>query len=227
MGDVLHVFKANSRALLGAGEKRQGKVCATHIVKGQLWGIVHVYNTPNTQGRTPMAKKQQSKQHDEELNEDSSEQESVNALELLKEDHRKVEQLFQSFEEADGRSRQGIADEAFKAIEVHAKIEETLVYPAIREATGEEDLVDEANEEHHVVTLLIKELKKMKASAEGYKAKFKVLSELVKHHIEEEEKEMFPEAENADIDWEELGQEAMSIKERMMSKSSRGQRRAA
>jgi hemerythrin superfamily protein len=160
-------------------------------------------------------------------NEDLSEQDSVNALELLKEDHRKVEQLFQSFEEADGRSRQGIADEALKALEVHTKIEETLVYPAIREATGEEDLVDEANEEHHVVTLLIKELKKMKASAEGYKAKFTVMSELVKHHIEEEEKEMFPEAENADIDWEELGQEAMSIKERMMSKSSRGHRRAA
>ena len=102
-----------------------------------------------------------------------------------------------------------VADQALKALEVHAKIEEGLIYPAIREATGEEDMVDEANEEHHVVTLLIKELKKKKASAEGYKTKFKVLSELVKHHIE----------------WDELGQEAMTIKERMM-KSSR-QKRAA
>ncbi len=175
-----------------------------------------------------MAKKQQrSNQDDEEMNEGMSEGESVNALELLKEDHREVEQLFKSFEEADGRSRQGIADEALKALEAHAKIEENLVYPAIREATGEEDLVDEAVEEHHVVKLLMKELKKMKASAEGYKAKFTVMSELVKHHIEEEEKEMLPEAENADIDWEELGQEALRIKERMMSKSSKGQRRAA
>ena len=95
-----------------------------------------------------MAKKQrQSKdKYNEELDEGQSEQESVNALELLKEDHREVEQLFQSFEEADGRSRQGIADEAIKALEIHTKIEESLVYPAIREATGEEDLVDEANE---------------------------------------------------------------------------------
>jgi hemerythrin superfamily protein len=175
-----------------------------------------------------MAKKQQQANHDdEEMNEGMSEEESVNALELLKEDHREVEQLFKSFEEADGRSRQSIADEVLKALEAHAKIEESLVYPAIREATGEEDLVDEAVEEHHVVKLLIKELKKMKASAEGYKAKFTVMSELVKHHIEEEEKEMLPEAENAEIDWEEMGQEALRIKERMMSKSSKGQRRAA
>lgn len=165
------------------------------------------------------------KHHSNQNNEDRMEQGAVNALELLKEDHREAEQLFQSFEEADGRSRQGIADQALKALEIHAKIEEDLIYPAIREATGEEDMVDEANEEHHVVTLLIKELKKMKASAEGYKAKFKVLSELVKHHIEEEEQEMFPQAENTDVNWEELGQEAMTIKERMM-KSSR-QKRAA
>ncbi len=175
-----------------------------------------------------MAKKQKkSNQDDENLNEGMAGQESVNVLELLKDDHREVEQLFQSFETSDGRSRQGIADEAIKALEIHTEIEESLVYPAIREATGEADLVDEANEEHHVVALLIKELKKMKASAEGYKAKFIVMSELVKHHIEEEEKEMFPEAENADMDWEELGREALSITERMMSKSSRGQRRAA
>lgn len=175
-----------------------------------------------------MANKQKkSNQGNENLNEGMAGQESVNVLELLKDDHREVERLFQSFETSDGRSRQGIADETIKALEIHTKIEESLVYPAIREATGEEDLVDEANEEHHVVALLIKELKKMKASAEGYKAKFTVMSELVKHHIAEEEKEMFPEAENADIDWEELGQEAISMKERMMSKSSRGQRRAA
>ena len=175
-----------------------------------------------------MAKRQTKSNEDHyEMHDEMAEKESVNALELLKEDHREVEQLFTSFEEADSRSRQRIADEALRALEVHAKIEEGLVYPAIREATDEEDMMDEAVEEHHVVKLLIKELHKMKASADGYKAKFKVLSELVKHHVLEEEQEMFPQAEQTDIDWEEIGQEAMSIKEKMMSKSSRGQRRAA
>jgi hemerythrin superfamily protein len=172
----------------------------------------------------PMAKKYQQSNQD---NDNISEPEAVSALELLKQDHREVEQLFQSFEEADGKSRQGIADEAIKALEAHTKIEEVVVYPAIREATTEEDLVDEAKEEHHVVALMIKELKKLKASAEGYKAKFTVMSELVKHHIEAEEKEIFPAAQNADIDWEDLGQEAQRIKKRMLSKASRGQRRAA
>ena len=155
-----------------------------------------------------------------------SEQEPMNVLELLKEDHRKVEELFTSFKEADGRSRKGIVDEALNALEIHSTIEEKLVYPAIRKATDEKDMVAEANEEHHVVKFLIKELRKMKASAEGYKAKFTVLSELVKHHVEEEEEEMFPQAEKAAVDWDALGQEAMKIKARMM-KPARNQRRAA
>lgn len=155
-----------------------------------------------------------------------SEQEPMNILELLKEDHRKVKQLFTSFEEADGRSRQGIAEEALSALEIHSTIEEKLVYPAILKATKEKDMVAEANEEHHVVKFLIKELRKMKASMEGYKAKFTVLSELVKHHVEEEEGEMFPQAEKVAVDWDKLGQEAMKIKARMM-KPARSQRRAA
>lgn len=159
-------------------------------------------------------------------NDEMSGHESVNILELLKEDHRKVEELFTSFEEAEGRSRKGIVNEALKALEIHSMIEEKLVYPAIRKATGDKDMVAEANEEHHIVKFLIKELRQMKASAEEYKAKFTVLSELVKHHVEEEEGEMFPKAEQTNVDWDKLGQEAMKIKGRMM-KSSPHARRAA
>jgi hemerythrin superfamily protein len=161
-----------------------------------------------------------------ESNDEMSEEERINVLEVLREDHRKVEQLFTSYEEADGRSRQRFADEALQALEIHSAIEEKLVYPAIRKATDDQDMVAEANEEHHVVKFLIKELRRMNASAEGYKAKFTVLSELVKHHVEEEEGEMFPKAEQAKVDWDKLGQEAMKIKERMM-KSSLSHRRVA
>lgn len=171
-----------------------------------------------------MAKKhKESEQEDEEM----VEQSSINVLDMLKEDHQEVKRLFEEFDNAEGRARQSIAEEALKALDIHTKIEEGLVYPAIREAIEEEDMVDEANEEHHVVTVLSKELRKMKASADGYRAKFKVLSELVKHHIEEEENEMFVQAEQADIEWEEIGQEAMKIKERMMKQKGSSHRRAA
>lgn len=169
-------------------------------------------------------KQKRAEQADEEI----SEQSSINVLDLLREDHQEVKRLFDEFQNADGRSRQDVAEEALKALETHTKIEEVLVYPAIREAIEDQEKVDEANEEHHVVAILIKELKKMKASADGYKAKFMVMSELVKHHIEEEEGELFPQAEEAEMDWEEIGPQVMKMKERMMKrKGSTPQRRAA
>ena len=86
------------------------------------------------------------------------------------------------------------------------------IYPAIREKINEDDLMNEAVEEHHLVHVLIKELKKLKPKDGVFQAKFKVLGELVKHHIEEEEGEMFPKAQESDIAWEKL--EAAIIKRR-------------
>jgi chemotaxis receptor (MCP) glutamine deamidase CheD len=83
-------------------------------------------------------------------------------------------------------------------------------------------MMDEALEEHHVVELLIKELRKMGPKDERYHAKFTVLSEMVKHHIEEEESDMLPQAEETDIDMTELGQEAMDLKEKLMAKMHSG-----
>lgn len=166
-------------------------------------------------------------QNDEE---EHSDKQSVNVLDVLKEDHQQVKQLFEEFENAKGSAKQTIVEEVLGALEIHSKIEEDLVYPAIRKAADEEqqEKVDEANEEHHVVALLSKELRKLKASDDGYRAKFMVLSELVKHHIEEEEGEMFSRAEQTDIDLEKLGQEAMKIKARMTKQKASGrQRRAA
>jgi light-regulated signal transduction histidine kinase (bacteriophytochrome) len=150
-------------------------------------------------------------------------QESIHVLELLKRDHREVETLFEEFERVDHHSKQRVADEVYLALETHTIIEDTLVYPAIRATTGSVDLVDQAKEEHHVVTLLIKELREMKISNELYPIRFKVLSELVEHHIDKEEGELFPSAEHIDIDWHSLGRKALTIKERMATQAQDGE----
>jgi hemerythrin superfamily protein len=142
-------------------------------------------------------------------------------LDMLKEDHEKVKGLFEEFEKADdSRSKARIVETALMELEVHAKLEEGLIYPALREEIDDEDLMDEALEEHHVVHGLINELKKMKPGDERFDAKFTVLGENVKHHIKEEEGEMFPKAEDCELDWEELEQEVMKRKEQLLAKSS-------
>lgn len=149
-------------------------------------------------------------------------------LGMLKEDHEKVKGLFEEFEQAEGREKAEIAKTAIHELEVHAELEEKLIYPAIREEIDEDEMMNEAIEEHHVVKLLIAELKKLKASDERFEAKFSVLSEMVKHHAEEEEDEMFPKAEQADIDWEDLEARVTKRKEQLLSKgtASKGRSRS-
>jgi hypothetical protein len=123
-----------------------------------------------------------------------------NAIELLMADHAHVKNLFQQYEAAGRRAyrkKQGIADEVFAEIEVHATLEEELFYPAMKRKMDQagRDLVAEAMEEHHVVMTLMDELKGLDPTDERYDAKFKVLMDNVVHHIEEEEGEMFLEAE--------------------------------
>ena len=149
--------------------------------------------------------------------------EGPNALEMLREDHQKVQALFDEFEGADNRSRQGIGNQILTELEIHATLEETLIYPAIREALDEDDMMDEALEEHHVVERMIKALRKMQPKDERYRAKFKVLSEIVKHHVEEEESEILPKAEGTDLDFTALGEEAMEHKDKLMAKMERAQ----
>jgi hypothetical protein len=112
-----------------------------------------------------------------------------NAIEMLKSDHHKVKELFRQYEAAGDQAYQkkkGIAEEVFTELEIHTTLEE--------DQDGK-DLVAEAMEEHHVVTTLMEELKGLDPKDERYDAKFKVLMDNVEHHIEEEEGEMFLEAE--------------------------------
>ena len=139
---------------------------------------------------------------------------------MLRDDHKKVKGLFEEFEQAeDVKTKQRIVETALAELDVHAKLEEELIYPAIRPEIADDDLMDEALEEHHVVHGLIGELKKMKPSDDRYDAKFTVLAENVKHHIKEEESDMFPKAEDCDIDWEALSSQVVKRKEQLMAKA--------
>jgi hemerythrin superfamily protein len=139
-----------------------------------------------------------------------------NPIEMLKQDHQKVKGLFEEFENAsDEESKTRIVDEALRELTVHATLEEELFYPAARKALGEDDLIDEAVEEHHVAKFLIQELASMKPRDERWEAKFCVLCESVKHHIEEEENEMLSKIERADLDLESLGARMLERKQQL------------
>jgi len=138
-------------------------------------------------------------------------------LKMLKADHKKVKALFAEYEEATPRKQQDIAQTTIQELEIHAGLEEKLIYPAIREGIDDNEVMNEAMEEHHLVHVLIAELKELEPSDDTFRAKFILLGELVKHHVKEEEGEMFPQAEKAKIDWETLEAEVMRQKEQLMA----------
>ncbi len=125
-------------------------------------------------------------------------------IEMLKADHEKVIGLFDQFERTEGQVQEDIAATAIMELEVHADLEERLIYPAIREHLDEDDRINEASEEHHVVHLLIKELKALNPKDEAFQTIFRVLGKLVQRHIEKEEGEILPEAYQSSIDWDAL-----------------------
>ena len=137
----------------------------------------------------------------------------MNAIKMLKDDHRKVKQLFREFESAGDtahKKKQQIAEQVFQELEIHSKLEEEIFYPAVQAKTDQEgkETVLEGIEEHHVVDVLIEELKGMRPEDEPFEAKFTVLVENVEHHIEEEEGEMLPDAEQRlGSQLEQLGQQ--------------------
>lgn len=136
----------------------------------------------------------------------------TSAISILKMDHDKVKDLFEQFEETDNLGKKKkIVDEALMELKIHATVEEEIFYPAVRKPVGK-DLMTEADEEHHMAKVLIAEIEEMDGSEEHYDAKFTVLSESVKHHIKEEEGEMFPNAKASGVDMIELGQRIMERK---------------
>jgi hemerythrin superfamily protein len=131
------------------------------------------------------------------------------AIALLKEDHRTVSQLFDEFEKAEEEEQAAIAQRVCQLLTVHAQIEEELLYPQAKEAfDGEEeseDLVNEAEVEHASAKELIAKIEGMSSGDEHFKATVKVLGEYIKHHVKEEESEMFPQLKKTELDLKELG----------------------
>lgn len=139
------------------------------------------------------------------------------AIALLEQDHREVEAMFEQFEQLDSKAEKSkLAAKICVALTMHTTIEEELLYPPAHEEI-EEDLVDEAMVEHDSAKQLIAEIEAMKPSDHLYDAKVKVLSEYVKHHVKEEENEMFPQLRSSGIDLEDLGEQLMQRKAELLS----------
>jgi hemerythrin superfamily protein len=147
------------------------------------------------------------------------------AIKLLKDDHRQVEDWFEQFEKTNsGSKKQKLADQICLALRVHTQIEEEIFYPACREAGIEEDMMDEADVEHESAKKLIEEIESGKPGDDHWDAKVKVLSEMIKHHVKEEEQRdgMFAKAKKADLDLGALGEELKARKGELMKQKKNG-----
>ena len=141
------------------------------------------------------------------------------AIKLLTEDHRRVEELFEQFEEAGRDSKkEKLARQICTELKVHAMIEEEIFYPALRGKIDDDDL-DEAIVEHDGAKVLINDIEAGEPSDQFYDAKVKVLKEEIEHHVKEEEKQrdnLFSQARKTDVDLEALGEQMAARKAELM-----------
>jgi hemerythrin-like domain-containing protein len=151
-----------------------------------------------------------------------------NALDLLRHDHQEVDSLFKHYEEikdgAKESEKEMLVARICDALTVHAQIEESIFYPAARAALPEEegqDLLDEAAVEHQTLKDIIGRLEAAPTSDPLYDAGVKVLSEYVKHHVREEESELFPKVRSSDLDLQAIGEQLAQRKSQLEGRASR------
>ncbi len=144
------------------------------------------------------------------------------AIALLKADHEAVDQLFAEYEKTRSvANKQALVAEICTQLSVHAQIEEEIFYPAVKTALKDKLLVPEATVEHGSIKDLIAQLEGQQPDGEMYDAKVKVLSEYVKHHVKEEQTEMFAQAKGTSLDLVELGQQLAARKEELLALEAR------
>lgn len=153
-----------------------------------------------------------------------AQQATTSAIELLKADHEQVRQLFDKFEaqvqaRTESRDKQQLVEQICSMLSVHTQMEEELLYPAARSAIKQPELVDEASVEHASAKDLITQIQGMSRSDPMYDATVKVLGEYVKHHVSEEEGEMFPQLQESGVDINELGRRLAARKQELLSQA--------
>lgn len=154
----------------------------------------------------------------------------MDALQMLREDHRKVKELFRQFEEAQGTNeKRAIAETVFVELDIHSVLEEEVFYPAVRrQGNGTGELVERAEQEHHLVDGLLADLMKMEPGNMEFDAKFHTLIENVKSHIDEEEAEMLPVAAEVGLSrLEQLGERMEKRRAELLSEGQNGRRVSA
>ena len=140
------------------------------------------------------------------------------ATALLRADHHKVSQLFTEYKHAKTNAKKkSIVSQICTELSVHAQIEEEIFYPAVKKALHDTELVPEATVEHASLKDLIAQVEGIEPDGEMYDAKITVLSEYVKHHVKEEQNEMFPKARATDLDMVELGAKMAERKAELLS----------
>lgn len=145
-----------------------------------------------------------------------------NATQILRQDHKKVKDLFNKFEQGKAvDAKRRVAEQAMNELEVHAQVEEEIFYPAVKKAIDESELVDEAKQEHQEAKSLIRQLRNMKDQDTGqaggdFASKFAELVQAIQHHVAEEEGEMFPKVEDSELDLADLGAQMAERKQELM-----------
>ena len=159
---------------------------------------------------------------EEEDNAGDDDAPAQDAVSLLSADHAEVKQMFETYrqlvdENADDEQRGELAHNICSMLTVHAEIEEEIFYPAMRECVDDELTLDEAEVEHASAKELVEQIEGMDPGDALYDAKVIVLGEYVDHHVQEEESEIFPQAEKSGIDLDDLGAELATRKRELMA----------
>jgi hemerythrin superfamily protein len=145
----------------------------------------------------------------------------VDATTLLKKDHEEVKQMMSQWKNAEEQEKKQLTKQILKEIKVHAQLEELLFYPKMREVQDLKEVVARSLVEHRGVELLIADMEQMGENDEMYDATFQVITEMVKHHIQEEEKDLLPKAGEAGVDLTELGEEMETKKMQLMKEADK------